>query len=75
MKYTAIAKDQYGNTVAEYEERSERDAEESALGLSVDYPACQIFVSWFRASDGQHGFYNPDHNHDAVGKNWNQTEE
>jgi len=30
----------------------------------------QIFITWFRAKDGQHGYYNPDGNHSINGKSW-----
>lgn len=30
----------------------------------------QIYVSWFRASDGQHGYLNSDGNHAITGSNW-----
>jgi len=30
----------------------------------------QVFIRWYRASDGQHGYYNSDGNHDITGKAW-----
>lgn len=30
----------------------------------------QIFITWFRAKDGQHGYYNSDGNHSIMGKSW-----
>lgn len=31
---------------------------------------CQVFVSWFRSSDGQKGYLNRDLNHDITGVAW-----
>jgi hypothetical protein len=29
-----------------------------------------VFITWFRSSDGQHGYYNSDGNHAITGKSW-----
>jgi len=31
---------------------------------------CQIFVSWFRLDDGQHGYLNPGGDHAIIGQTW-----
>ena len=35
--------------------------------------AARIHVMWYRSSDGQHGFLNPDENHAVTGVPWNPT--
>jgi hypothetical protein len=30
----------------------------------------RIFIRWFRATDGQHGYVNPDGNYSITGKSW-----
>lgn len=30
-----------------------------------------VYISWFRESDGQQGFLNPNGNHEIIGKDWN----
>jgi hypothetical protein len=29
-----------------------------------------VYITWFRSSDGQHGYYNSDGNHSITGKAW-----
>lgn len=29
-----------------------------------------VYVTWFRESDGQRGYWNPDGRHDVIGKAW-----
>lgn len=33
-------------------------------------PQYQVFVSWYRSSDGQHGYLNSDGNHAITGQAW-----
>jgi hypothetical protein len=42
----------------------------SAKKYAEQYPKKQVFISWFRKSDGQRGYLNPDGNHDITGKAW-----
>lgn len=30
----------------------------------------QVYVTWYRKADGQHGYLNPDGNHAITGKAW-----
>lgn len=42
----------------------------AARKYAEKYPQKRIFISWFRGSDGQHGYLNPDGNHDITGEAW-----
>jgi hypothetical protein len=30
----------------------------------------KIYITWYRDTDGQHGYYNPDGNHAITGEAW-----
>lgn len=30
----------------------------------------RVYITWFRSSDGQHGYYNPNGDHAITGKSW-----
>ena len=47
---------------------SKKAAMEKAEVMSSE--GMQVFVSWYRASDGQIGYLNPGGNHEPVGKAW-----
>jgi len=76
MKYT-IELTQQGFIYQTYECDDEQDAIETAKkiiendGKNLNY---EVFVSFFRSSDGQTGYLNPDGNHSPVGKDWNRDQ-
>lgn len=35
-----------------------------------DQDGKRVYVDWFRASDGQHGYLNPGQGHSIIGKPW-----
>lgn len=47
---------------------SRREAMEKAEIMASE--GIQVFVSWYRANDGQIGYLNPGGNHEPVGKAW-----
>lgn len=47
---------------------SKKEAEEIARTWVKENPNKQIFISWFRNSDGQKGYLNPDGNYAIIGK-------
>lgn len=49
---------------------SKKQAVDAACALSEKYPHHQIYITWYRASDQQHGFLNPSGDHDVTGKPW-----
>jgi len=44
------------------------EAIETARNAADKYPKSNVFVTWFRKTDGQHGYLNPDGNHDITGQ-------
>ena len=48
----------------------ERNAKTQAIEDAEANPDCCVFVSFFRASDGQVGYLNPDGNHSPTGQSW-----
>ena len=70
MKYTVEVKSRStGEPVADYPDCSQREAKQIARREAADRNN-QVFVSWFRSSDGQHGYLNPDGNHAITGDTW-----
>jgi hypothetical protein len=71
MKYTVEIKNN-GQTVADYENLPQKEAERVAK-IEAGKPENknnQVFVTFFRSSDGQHGYLNSDGNHDIGGQAW-----
>jgi len=67
MKYT-VELSRNGVVNAEYRNMSETaaiKAAEEERGHGND-----IYITWYRKSDGMHGFLNPDGNHSISGRNW-----
>ena len=68
MKYTVIVKiagivnSATPNLGRKAAEKLARDEKERSNG--------KVFITWFRASDQQHGYLNPDGNHAITGKAW-----
>jgi len=69
LKYTVTAKDE-GRTINVAHDLSKSSAEKLAREWTTEYPQCQVYVSWFRPSDGQHGYINPGGDHAITGKAW-----
>ena len=46
------------------------EATELAIRACKENPGCPVYVSWFRPSDGQHGYLNRGGDHDVTGYNW-----
>lgn len=49
---------------------SKREAIKTAREAAEKYPDNSIFITWFRASDGQHGYLNPSGDHAITGQAW-----
>lgn len=43
---------------------------EAAKKYAAKYPNKQVYISWFRKSDGQRGYLNPSGDHAITGKAW-----
>jgi len=70
MKYTVeVIKRETGEHIADYPNCSQREAKQIARKEAKD-STNQVFVSWFRSSDGQHGYLNPNGDHAITGKAW-----
>jgi hypothetical protein len=69
MKYT-VEVTKHGETIESAWVNGQRNAKATAREYAAEYPDCQIYVSWFRASDGQHGYLNPNGDHDITGHPW-----
>jgi len=71
MRYTVVVKDRRGNPIAEYPDNSMsaaiRQAKEEA---GKDKDNRLVLVTWFRASDSQHGYLNSDGSHAITGQAW-----
>lgn len=75
IQYTVeIGRNPEGMAVTYICHLTEAQAREAALKACRDYPNEPVFVSWDRASDGQHAYLNRDGNHDLTGRDW-QVEE
>jgi hypothetical protein len=70
MNYTVEVKSRNtGEAIADYPNCSQREAKRIAKQEAADKNN-QVFVSWFRSSDGQHGYLNSDGNHAITGTAW-----
>lgn len=67
MKYTVEIHNENG-IESSYHDLSKTEAVKAAKKESGQKK--QVFIFWGRASDGQHGYLNPDGNHEIVGKSW-----
>lgn len=73
MNYTiAVSKYESSNIVLSQSERGSKKATRAAKELAKEYPRpdYKVWVSWYRGSDGQHGYLNPDGNHAITGEAW-----
>jgi len=70
MKYTVkVISRKNGEPVADYPNCSQREAKQIAKREAQDTNN-QVFVSWYRSSDGQHAYLNRDGNHAITGTAW-----
>lgn len=68
MKYDVEMYNDVGELIGGYQGLTQKAAEKTANDLAEKYPQNQVYVTWFRASDYQHGYLNPDGNHDMTGE-------
>lgn len=66
LKYEVIVKHQTGDDY--HPSLSKRAAVKLAKELTQD--GNQVYISWYRSSDGQHGYLNPGGNHAITGYPW-----
>jgi len=69
MKYT-VEVTKHGETIESEWVNGQRNAKATAREYAAQYPDHQIYVTWFRSSDGQHGYLNPNGDHDITGRPW-----
>lgn len=70
MRYTVNVIANTGQTIMSTPDCSEAEAKKVAKSDAKKYPNHQVFIQWFRPSDGQHGYLNPDGNHSITGVAW-----
>lgn len=60
------------NVIAGEQVKGKKVAMKTAREYAEKYPKpqYQVFVSWMRSSDGQHGYLNSDGNHAITGEAW-----
>ena len=68
MKYNVLVEFE-GQTVKESNGLSKSEAIKKAE-LEAKDEDCKVFISWFRLSDGQRGYLNPDRDHSITGNAW-----
>ena len=61
----------FATDLVEVEAKSPRKAAQIAEDLCIQHPGKQVFVEFFRKSDGQIGALNRN-GHDITGTNWNR---
>ncbi len=49
---------------------SEKTAIAKAKRLAQNPRNGQVFIQWYRSTDGQHGYLNPNGDHAITGKSW-----
>ena len=67
MRYSVELINEFGPT-AEYCNVSKKEAIKAARKESSE--GRKVFVCWFRSSDGQKGYLNPDGDHAVMGESW-----
>jgi hypothetical protein len=70
MRYEIEEEDEGGRTIASISVKSERSVRQEIKKWIKADPSNLIFVSWYRTSDGQKGYFNPSGDHDITGKTW-----
>jgi hypothetical protein len=69
MRYTVEVK-KNGFVKSEIPDCTEKQAAKIARKEAKSNPDCQVFVSWFRLLDGQHGYLNSNGDHVITGRAW-----
>ena len=73
MKYSVAVQDERGNLVGEFNGLNEKEAIKTAKEqASIEYrghKVYQVYITFFRPSDGQHGYLNR-LGHAIIGKPW-----
>lgn len=69
--WTVTVEKEPGTPYPEYEETvySEKEAEKLAQKWASEHKGKYVYIAYFRPSDGQHAYLNPD-GYDLTGKNW-----
>lgn len=69
MEYSVLITMQ-GTTMESIGGLTEKEAIELAKEKKLDLDGHAVYVQWFRASDGQKGYLNPDGNSSITGEAW-----
>ena len=69
MKYEITAQTESGKIIDAAQAKTVRKASSEARTMAYRLPSHYVFVTWFRASDGQQGYLNPC-GHEPTGKRW-----
>ena len=56
------------NGETEYVDMSLTEAKKLAIKCAKNND--DVYITWYRRSDGQHGYLNPSGNHEIIGKPW-----
>jgi hypothetical protein len=70
MTYDVIRITQDGEEITIGHGATKKAAEALALEAAAKHPDDQYYITWYRKSDGQHGYLNPDGNHAITGQSW-----
>lgn len=75
MKYSITVTDEQGFSDFVYIDKTQEQAKKLANELANDpkYAGRNIFITFYRPSDGQTGYLNPDGNHSPTGESWNNN--
>lgn len=68
MKYSVEMYDSSTTLIGGDNGLTRKAAVQAAKYLAHKYPANQVFVTWFRATDQQHGYLNPSGDHAIIGE-------
>jgi len=74
MKYSVISVDEaFGKSVVanEMDDKTATDLARMVVKQVSELHIYHIYVTWFRKSDGQEGYLNPNGDHAFLGKTWN----
>ena len=70
MEYTVEVKTKSGTPISDMPGLTETQAKRAAKQAAEDNPQALVFIHWYRSSDQQHGYLNPNGNHAITGKAW-----
>ncbi len=68
VEYTVVIRSHTGREEF-FPNLTERQAIKQAKEIRSEHNG-ETFITWYRASDGQHGFLNPSGNHEIMGISW-----